>query len=120
RGQARGALKCFDAALTPRHNHRMGFVDLSGVGYHLSDGRTLFSDVSFRVGEGAKVALIGANGTGKTTLLNIVTGVLAPDSGTVAHGGGLGVMRQLVGMREGVRPLRSLAIALAPPRLRAV
>jgi sulfate-transporting ATPase len=98
----------------------MGFVDLSGVGYHLSDGRTLFSDVSFRVGEGAKVALIGANGTGKTTLLNIVTGVLAPDSGTVAHGGGLGVMRQLVGMREGVRPLRSLAIALAPPRLRAV
>src|SRR5690606_13756395 len=46
--------------------------------------------------------------------------VLAPDSGTVAHGGGLGVMRQLVGMREGVRPLRSLAIALAPPRLRAV
>ncbi|WP_026925636.1 ABC-F family ATP-binding cassette domain-containing protein [Glycomyces arizonensis] len=98
----------------------MGFVDLSGIGYHLSDGTTLFSDVSFRVGEGAKVALIGANGTGKTTLLNIVTGVLAPDSGTVSHGGGLGVMRQLVGMREGVRPLRSLAIALAPPQLRAV
>lgn len=98
----------------------MGFVDLSGVGYHLTDGRTLFSDVSFRVGEGAKVALIGANGTGKTTLLNILTGALTPDSGTVTHGGGLGVMRQLVGMREGVLPLRSLAVAVAPPQLRAV
>ncbi|MEU6860418.1 ATP-binding cassette domain-containing protein [Glycomyces sp. NPDC046736] len=98
----------------------MGFVDLSGVRYGLSDGTTLFSDVSFRVGDGAKVALIGANGTGKTTLLNIVTGVLTPDSGTVSHSGGLGVMRQLVGMREGLRPLRELAVDLAPPPVRAV
>ncbi|MEV3938766.1 ATP-binding cassette domain-containing protein [Glycomyces sp. NPDC049804] len=97
----------------------MGFVDLSGVRYGLSDGTVLFDDVSFRVGEGAKVALIGANGAGKTTLLNIVTGVLAPDAGTVAHSGGLGVMRQLVGMREGEQSLRRLAIELAPPQVRA-
>ncbi|NUQ89000.1 MAG: ABC-F family ATP-binding cassette domain-containing protein [Glycomyces artemisiae] len=98
----------------------MGFADLSGVGYVLGDGRTLFSDVSFRVGEGAKVALVGANGTGKTTLLRIVTGDLKADSGTVAHGGGLGVMRQLVGMREGERPLGDLAAELGPPRLRDI
>ena len=98
----------------------MGFVDLSGVRYGLNDGTTLFDDVSFRVGEGAKVALIGANGAGKTTLLNIVTGALAPDAGTVAHSGGLGVMRQLVGMREGERTLRRLAVDLAPPPVRAV
>jgi energy-dependent translational throttle protein EttA len=96
----------------------MGFVDLSGVRYVLGDGRTLFDDVSFRVGEGAKVALIGANGAGKTTLLNIVTGVLAPEAGTVAHAGGLGVMRQLVGMREGRAPLQRLAVSLAAPPLR--
>ncbi|MFC3493168.1 ABC-F family ATP-binding cassette domain-containing protein [Glycomyces rhizosphaerae] len=98
----------------------MGFVDLSGVRYGLSDGTTLFDDVSFRVGEGAKVALIGANGAGKTTLLNIVTGALAPQAGTVSHSGGLGVMRQLVGMREGERALRRLAVDLAPPPVRAV
>nr|WP_240192866.1 ATP-binding cassette domain-containing protein [Glycomyces sp. YM15] len=98
----------------------MGFVDLSGVRYGLSDGTTLFDEVSFRVGEGAKVALIGANGAGKTTLLDIVTGALAPDAGTVSHSGGLGVMRQLVGMREGERPLRHLAVDLAPPPVRAV
>jgi ATPase subunit of ABC transporter with duplicated ATPase domains len=98
----------------------MGFVDLAGVRYGFGDGRTLFSEVSFRVGEGAKVALIGANGTGKTTLLRIVAGDLQPDAGTVAHAGGLGVMRQLVGMREGERPLGDLAAELGPPRLRAV
>ena len=47
----------------------MGHIDVSGVGFSLSDGRVLLNDVSFRVGDGAKVALIGANGSGKTTLL---------------------------------------------------
>ena len=98
----------------------MGFVELSGVSYALSDGTRLLSDVSFRVGEGRKVALIGANGTGKTTLLRILTRDLVPDSGAVAHQGGLGVMRQLVGMREGSLPLHRLAVSLAPPGAREV
>ena len=37
----------------------MGHIDLSGIGYHLPDGRVLLDDVSFRVGDGAKVALVG-------------------------------------------------------------
>ena len=44
----------------------------------------------FRVGAGAKVALVGANGAGKTTLLRIVTGELAPHAGAVTMSGGLG------------------------------
>ncbi|HWG93960.1 MAG TPA: ATP-binding cassette domain-containing protein, partial [Mycobacteriales bacterium] len=53
----------------------------------LPDGRVLFADVSFRVGEGTKTALVGANGTGKTTLLRMVAGDLPPAAGTVARDG---------------------------------
>jgi ABC-type multidrug transport system ATPase subunit len=71
----------------------MGHVDLAGVGYHLPDGRVLLDDVSFRVAEGATVALVGPNGSGKTTLLKIIAGDLMPTSGSVSRSGGLGVMR---------------------------
>ena len=67
--------------------------------YELPDGRVLLDDVSFRVGDGAKVALVGANGAGKTTLLRIITGDLVPHAGVVTRTGGLGVMRQMVGLR---------------------
>src|SRR5574344_3117971 len=43
----------------------------------------LFSGVSFGLDEGDKAALIGRNGTGKSTLLNTIAGVLQPDEGTV-------------------------------------
>jgi ATPase subunit of ABC transporter with duplicated ATPase domains len=74
----------------------VGHVDVAGVRYELPDGRVLLDDVSFRVGEGAKVALVGANGAGKTTLLRIITGDLSPHAGVVTRSGGLGVMRQMV------------------------
>lgn len=53
---------------------------------HLSHGfgdRTIFSDVSFRLLKGEHIGLIGANGEGKSTFMNIITGKLQPDEGTV-------------------------------------
>jgi ATPase subunit of ABC transporter with duplicated ATPase domains len=86
------------------------------VRFQLPDGRVLLDDVSFRVGEGAKVALVGANGAGKTTLLRIVTGELAPTAGSVVRSGGLGVMRQMVG--RGSSTVGELLISVAPARVR--
>ena len=50
------------------------------------EGRTLFEHFNLHLRAGDRVALIGANGVGKTTLLNILTGKLPPDGGTVTFG----------------------------------
>jgi len=97
----------------------VGYVDVSGVGFVLPDGRELFSDVSFRVGEGAKVALVGPNGAGKTTLLRMIAGDTPTPIGSVARSGGLGVMRQFIGMIGDDRTLDDLALSLVAPPLRA-
>lgn len=48
--------------------------------------RLLFDDTSFSVAEGEKIGLIGINGTGKSTLLKIASGLEEPDQGTVVRG----------------------------------
>lgn len=74
----------------------MGHLDLNSIFYTLPDGRPLLRDVSFHVGEGQRLALIGANGAGKTTLLRIIMGELRPSEGAVTLSGTLGVLRQFV------------------------
>ena len=87
--------------------------------YELPDGRVLLDDVSFRVGEGAKVALVGANGAGKTTLLKIITGDLVPHAGAVTRSGGLGVMRQMVDAGLCAQPtVADLLLSVSPARVR--
>ena len=53
--------------------------------------RMLFSDVTFGINEGDKIALIAKNGTGKTTLLSILAGRESADSGSVVFKNGLRV-----------------------------
>ena len=53
---------------------------------HLSHGfgdRAIFTDVSFRLLKGEHIGLIGANGEGKSTFMNIITGKMMPDEGKV-------------------------------------
>ncbi len=96
----------------------MGYVDVSKLACVLPDGRVLFDDVSFRVGDGAKTALVGANGTGKTTLLKMIAGDLQPAAGSVARTGGLGVMRQFIGSIRDDTTVRDLLLSLAAPGVR--
>ncbi len=103
----------------------MGHVDVARVSVALPDGRMLLDEVSFRVGDGAKVALVGANGSGKTTLLRIVAGDLAPHDGSITRTGGLGVMRQMVGTQAWRSPsgsgdptVHELLLSVAPPQVR--
>src|SRR3954470_8753552 len=97
----------------------MGHVDVNGIAFSLPDGRPLLGDVSFRVGDGATVALVGPNGTGKTTLLRIIAGDLEPHEGSVGRSGGLGVMRQFVGSVRDDTTVRDLLVSVAAPRVRA-
>ncbi|SIH61519.1 Putative ABC transporter ATP-binding protein [Mycobacteroides abscessus subsp. abscessus] len=96
----------------------MSHVQLDAIGYHLPDGRALLHDVSLRVGEGSKTALIGPNGTGKTTLLRIIAGDADPHDGAVTRGGQLGVMRQFIGSVRDDSTVRDLLLSVAPDRIR--
>ena len=95
----------------------MGFIDVSELSYSIG-GHQLFHDVSFRVGEGSKVALVGANGTGKTTLLRLIAGDIKPETGSISNSGGIGVMRQFIGSTGGSTTVRDFLLGLAPKPVR--
>jgi ATPase subunit of ABC transporter with duplicated ATPase domains len=97
----------------------VGHVDVAHLSHVLPDGRVLLDDVSFRVGDGAKVALVGANGTGKTTLLRILSGEQRAAAGAVTGSGGLGVMRQFVGSVRDDTTVRNLLVSVAAPAVRS-
>lgn len=63
-------------------------------------------DVSFDVGAGEAVGLVGANGHGKSTLLKLIAGVLLPDEGTVDVRGGVAPLIELTGGFEGALTAR--------------
>ncbi|MGW5215281.1 ABC-F family ATP-binding cassette domain-containing protein [Streptomyces sp. NPDC004051] len=96
----------------------MGFIEVSDLQYRMADGRVLFQDTSFKVGEGDKLALIGANGTGKTTLLRLIAGELTAHSGAVRITGGLGVMPQFIGSVRDSTSVIEFLVSLSPPEIR--
>jgi ATPase subunit of ABC transporter with duplicated ATPase domains len=96
----------------------VGHVDVSRLTYALPDGRPLLDEVSFRVGEGVKAALVGPNGAGKTTLLRLIAGDLEASGGTISTSGGLGVMRQFIGSVRDGRSVHDLLLSVAPAPVR--
>ncbi|MFI6303531.1 ABC-F family ATP-binding cassette domain-containing protein [Amycolatopsis thailandensis] len=91
---------------------RAAHVRLSGV--HLSfGGRPVLSGVDLVAAAGDRVALVGENGRGKTTLLRVLAGELAPDQGEVHRSGSVGVAGQQIplGATDTVGALIDLELA---------
>ena len=57
-------------------------LTISGLTYRIG-GRILLDQASAQIAEGGKVGLVGRNGVGKSTLLDLVRGALQPDGGTI-------------------------------------
>ncbi|MDE6377120.1 MAG: ATP-binding cassette domain-containing protein, partial [Duncaniella sp.] len=78
--------------------------------------RVLFDSVSFGVNEGDKIGIIAKNGTGKSTLLRILSGKEAPDSGTVTFRNSLrvGFLDQQPVFEPGTTLMQNLLCAINP------
>ena len=97
----------------------MAVIELQNLSYAIPGGRMLFKDVSFRVGDGQHVALVGANGTGKTTLLRLILGEEKASDGFIHVDGRLGAMRQFIGTFGESTTVKDFLVRLAPPRVTA-
>ncbi len=62
-------------------------LEVDSVDFHYPDGTRVLHDVSLHVEPGEVVALVGSTGAGKTTLCNVMCGLVPPSSGSVALGG---------------------------------
>lgn len=86
-------------------------LDVKGLSKSYGN-RTLFKDVSFNLEPGAIIGIVGANGTGKTTLFNIVAGTESADGGSVAWGqtASVGLVSQT---RQGLDPNKTAYAEIA-------
>jgi ATPase subunit of ABC transporter with duplicated ATPase domains len=92
------------------------FITLAGLGYRTPDGRELLSDLNLAFGR-ERTGLVGRNGVGKSTLLRLMLGELAPGEGSVARSGRVGVLRQSLAPEPGATLADLLGVAEALARL---
>ncbi|HEY8617398.1 ABC-F family ATP-binding cassette domain-containing protein [Phenylobacterium sp.] len=92
------------------------FVTLVSLTYRAPDGRTLLDNLTLSFGAD-RTGLVGRNGVGKTTLLRLVLGEIAPTSGTVTVRGRLGVLRQILEPPPGASVADLLGVAEPLARL---
>ncbi|MFB9193971.1 ABC-F family ATP-binding cassette domain-containing protein [Actinomadura verrucosospora] len=77
--------------------------------------RRILHDVSVTVSARSRIAVVGENGRGKTTLLHVLAGLIPPDEGTVHRAGTIGLVRQELAARDGETVGTLTSAALAAP-----
>jgi ATPase subunit of ABC transporter with duplicated ATPase domains len=106
----------------------VGSIQVNHLQWRRPGGAVLLDDVTFHVGDGEHVALVGANGVGKSTLLGLIAaaagrpgvGIAAPPAaGTIAVDGRVGVLRQLMSRAGEPTSVRDLLVSLATARVSA-
>ncbi len=76
-----------ELVFTVRSPQRLGkrVLEVEGL-TKVFDGRTVLRDVGLTIGRGERLGIVGPNGIGKSTLLNLLSGRIAPDAGTIIQG----------------------------------
>lgn len=96
-------------------DHGMSILNVEHLTHGFGD-RAIFEDVSFRLLAGEHIGLVGANGEGKSTFMNIITGKLMPDEGNIewAKNVKAGYLDQHAVLKEGMTIRGVLASAFEP------
>ncbi|NEZ56517.1 ribosomal protection-like ABC-F family protein [Adonisia turfae] len=84
-------------------NPQRPYVIAESLGYAIESTRTLFQGISLSITLGDRIALVGPNGIGKSTLLRILGGQLRPTQGTVSTHGAIYYLPQLNTIRASLR-----------------
>lgn len=64
----------------------MAYIELRNITKSYGD-RMILKDISFDINEGETISIVGPSGTGKSTLLRIICGILEEDGGSITVGG---------------------------------
>ena len=110
--RARGTIRTAEIELTATQRRTRRLLVARGV-TEARGGRTLFRDLDLTITPGTRVGLLGPNGSGKTSLLDVLAGTLAPDAGVVERADGLRLVR-FEQHRSRLDPAQTLRRALAP------
>lgn len=90
-------------------------IDVSDLSFHYPDGTPSVQELSFKARPGEVTAVVGPNGVGKTTLLELIVGALKPSEGVVNVTGEVAYMRQNPGFDDVETPTVADALALGLP-----
>ena len=106
--RAQSSTATIDFAATDRQTKRL--VELNDVSIQLGE-KKIVEHLNFLVANGTSIGLVGPNGSGKTTILRLLTGELAPSAGTINKAGSLRIVyfSQTRELPEGVTLRRALA-----------
>lgn len=79
---------------------KKSILKLTNLAYKLSTTRTLFEGVQVNIGESDRIALVGRNGVGKSTLLKIIAGKLSATTGSISRNGFVYYLPQISTIRQ--------------------